>query len=86
MTRTPTADRYVKTIIVNGVPQPEDSETVDAAYVERYTSPETLRWFRNLGGTETVSHLSDGRIRVKSVSPDGDIVKQVTFWPVTRMA
>lgn len=74
---------YVKssTHTVNGVETVEPDETVDAEHVERFTAPATLQWFRNLGGTETVTRRK-GRITVRSVSPDGTETRITTFVPV----
>lgn len=69
--------QYSKKTALNGVAEPE--ELVDQAYVERFTSTETLRWFRELGGTETLRRGSDGTLRLVSVSPDGKEQRVTVF-------
>ena len=72
---------YLKTETVNGAAVPERTETVDEAWVERYTS--ARGFFEGLGGTEVHTHDPDtGVITVKSTSPDRAVVRFVTFTPV----
>jgi len=72
--------KYAKAASLNDEKEPD--EIVDEQFVERFISPATLDFFRNLGGTEQVTKHPDGTIVVRSVSPDGNKVKITVFSPV----
>ena len=72
--------KYAKATSLNGEREPD--EIVNERHVERYISPATLDFFRNLGGTEKVTKHPDGTIVVRSVSPEGDKVRVTVFTPV----
>lgn len=72
--------RYLKSSKLNEVREPD--EVVDADFVARFVGRETLDWFRNLGGSETVKRYRDGRIFVTSTSPDGDEQRLTLFTPL----
>lgn len=61
--------------------QREPAEVVDADFVEKYASPKTLDFFRELGGTEKVTR-SGGTITVRSTNPDNTISRLTVFVPI----
>lgn len=73
------AKRYLKTEQVNGVRLPE--EEVSEEFVENFTSKATRTFFENLGGQETL-RVRHGRYLCKSISPDGETVREVLFTPI----
>lgn len=71
--------RYTKVTAYNGFRESE--EIVDEQHLARFTSPETLAFFRGLGGTEKVT-VKDGVTRVVSTRPDGKVQRVTTFTPL----
>ena len=69
---------YLMTII-NGEVETENKK-VDQQFYDNYTSLKTRKFFKSLGGKETLKHLSDHSL-LRSVSPDGLIKKSVLFYP-----
>lgn len=78
--------RYTKSTALSGARphayEREPDEIVDEEYVRRYIGPDTLDFFRNLGGTEKVTKHRDGTIAVKSVRPDGKETRITVFTPI----
>ena len=71
---------YLMTIIINGVIETTD-KLVDQEFYNKYTCSDTLKWFRSMGGKETLRNLSDHTL-LRSISPDGLTKKSVMFYPV----
>lgn len=72
--------RYTKSTALNDVREPD--EVVDEEYVKRYIAPETLGFFRELGGSEQVTKHRDGTIVVRSIRPDGAEIRLTVFTPI----
>jgi hypothetical protein len=69
--------------IMNDSYDPTNPTEVSDEFVERFTSAETLAFFRNLGGTECVSRRN-GKITVRSTPPAGSeqAPRLVVFTPI----
>lgn len=72
--------KYLMVEYLNGVLLPE--RTVDADFVTKFSSPETRRFFKSLGGKEKYSEDTDGTIHVKATSPDRETVRDIEFIPL----
>jgi len=67
----------------NGVLIEVEKAHKDEAFKTQFLKPDTLRWFRNLGGTEEVQQttkFSLGCTLSTSISPDGNTKKLTYFF------
>jgi hypothetical protein len=71
---------YMMTVIINGEIE-TTNKLVDQDFYNKYTCLDTLKWFRSMGGKETLTHLEDHTL-LRSVSPDKTTKKSVMFYPV----
>jgi hypothetical protein len=52
--------------------QEEEIKLIDRSFYERATDQETIIWFQNIGGKESITKDQFGRVtKTVSVSPDG---------------
>jgi len=67
----------------NGVLIEVEKDQKDEDYKTNFLNPSTLRWFRNLGGTEKVQQTTKfglGCTLSTSISPDGNTKKLTYFF------
>lgn len=61
-----------------------ETSVVDEDFVRKFTSKETMRFFKNLGGYERCFKKANGGKKCTSIDPSKTIKKVTTFEPILK--